>query len=155
MAFFQDLPLLFKCRVKRNPGRFLYNEWQVRRFEAVERRGQICGHEINRIDRVVGGEIAQIRCFQMAHKCLLAERWIYHAGSELRLMIAIANDQETLRGELLPQLFKQYTIVMGTHALTTNIFVNVWRISEFSPIRSELGTQLLIPRKMVGNGVDI
>src|SRR5262249_14690887 len=92
MAFLQDFPLLFKGRVKRNPGRFLYNERQVRRFEFVESRGQICGHEINRIDRVVGVERARIRCFQTAHKCLLAERWVDHAGSELRLMIAIAND---------------------------------------------------------------
>ena len=70
-------------------------------------------------------------------------------------MIAVANNQERFGWEFLRQPIEQCTVVARRHFLTPNIFIDDGDVSKIAPVRSKLGAQARVPRKVISHGVNI
>src|SRR6266705_3202949 len=59
----------------------------------------------------------------------LVEPRLEHEGGEIRLVIAVANQEERLAGKVACEAIEQPRIVAKAHALTPQIFVDIGRVS--------------------------
>src|SRR5262249_47043291 len=100
LAAFENFLLLGERGIERKTCGLQYNQWKIGTFDHVERRGQIVRFEIGRIDRVVGGEISRIVCHQTLRDRGFVERRLDDGGREIRLVVAIAHQQERFMREV-------------------------------------------------------
>ena len=88
----------------------------------------------------------------LLQKILLAKRMLDEVSAKLRLMIAIANNEERIRRKFSGKVLEQVPIVAGRHSLATNVLIHVRRVAE---VGSAFGTQPLVPGKMIGHCINV
>src|SRR3979409_568060 len=94
LAAIENEFLLGKRRIKRQPGCLLNDKWQIGSLDRVERRGEIDGFEVDCVNRVVGREITRVVNHEVLVDGGLVQRRIENEGGELRLVVAIAHQEE-------------------------------------------------------------
>src|SRR5262249_9574815 len=117
LAALENFLLLGERGIERQAGRLLHDERKIGSLDRVERGGQIDRFEIDRVDRVVGGEIARIVGHQPPVDPELVEPRLEHEGGEIRLVIAVADQEEALAGKVAGEAIEQPRIVAKAHAL--------------------------------------
>src|SRR5215211_6010423 len=70
-------------------------------------------------------------------------------------MIAIADDEEGLRGKRSSKPFQERLIFPRRHSLAPNVLLHVGSIAKVAPIGRQLRAQPLVPRKMIGHCIHI
>src|SRR5690349_275598 len=133
----QDLLLLEEGWVERQPGRLLDHQRKVGRLQYVERGGKIDRVEVDRVDRVIGGEVARIVRLDAARDRFLVERRIDDPFGEFRLMIAEPHQQEGLSGEVALEARHEFLVVARAHRLPADKLVDLLGIAEILPARRE------------------
>src|SRR5262249_44843525 len=154
LAALENFLLLGERGIERQAGRLLHDQRQIGALDRVERGGEIDGFEIDRVDRVVGGEIARIISHQPPVDPGLVEPRLEHERGEIGLMIAVADQEEPLAGKVAREAIEQPGIVAEARALTTQIFVDFRRVSQASPFRRQVGAPPIVPGEMVLSQID-
>src|ERR1700730_12659304 len=85
-AALQTFFLLGERRVERQPGRLLHDQREIGPLDGVERGAELDRLEVDRIDRVIGREIARIVIQQPAADRRLLEPGLENGGGEIRLV---------------------------------------------------------------------
>ena len=85
----------------------------------------------------------------------VANTWQPPPSDAVAVMIAVSDDQERLARENLFKPLQEFAVVMGGHPLPANILLDIGRVAQIAPIRRKFGTQALVPREMIGDGIDI
>ena len=125
----QDRSLLSEARIEWNSRRLQRDQGQVRRIKPAERRCDIDRREVYRVERVVCRQVTLIQGFRSFRNFVHAERWIDQASSKLRLMIAVADDEEGVSRKFLSEPFQECPIFLRGYRLTSDILFHVRRIA--------------------------
>jgi hypothetical protein len=106
----EDALLLGERGIKRHAGGLLHDQRQIGRVEHVERRAERHRREVDGIDRIVRREVARIEPQQALAKLPHVEGRIDQQLGEIRLMIAITDNQEFLAREVALEARKESRI---------------------------------------------
>src|SRR5712692_1955027 len=154
LAALQNFFLLGERRVERQPGRLLHDQREIGPLDGVERGAEVDRFEVDRIDRVIGREIARIIIQQPAVDCRLLEPGLENGGGEIRLVVAVGQQQERLARKVAPGSFEQVRIIVKAHGLPLQIFVDRGGISRILPFRQQIRPPAGVPGIMVGGEID-
>src|SRR5262245_32046436 len=127
----------------------------MRRLDLFEYRGQFGGRKIDRVYRVVGGEIAcvvplQCGC-QVGCRCVRVEK----VSREDRVVVTEAHDQESLGPEIRLEEIQQSRVVAYTHFLPAQILIDFERLPRILPtIGSPVRAPPDVPWHVIAHGVD-
>src|SRR6516225_8632881 len=94
-----DLLLLCKGRIERNAGLLLDDQRQISRIDRVHHSRAPDRLEIDGVDRVIGRIVTRVVALELLADAGFIERGIEQLRRKLRLMIAVAHDQERLAAE--------------------------------------------------------
>src|SRR5690242_9958568 len=94
LAALEDLLLLGKRGIERQAGELLDHQRQVGPVERVECGRHVARLEVDRIDRVVGREIARVHRNHALADLVIADARFDQIGGQFRLVITVAYDQE-------------------------------------------------------------
>src|SRR5579862_8882081 len=150
----QDFLLLGERRIERQAGGVLYHDRKIGTFQRVERRRHVGRFEIDRIDRVIGREIALVPVHQMLLDRGVVERRIEDVRREVRLMVAKAHKEKGVVRELPLQPLEEVDIVLRAERLPAQIFVDRRYISQVLPLRHQVGPIAEVPGEMIGGEID-
>src|SRR5262249_60444653 len=83
-----------------------------------------------------------------------ADPWRDHERGEIRLVIAVADQEERLAGKVAREAIEEPGIVAEAHALAPQIFVDVGSVSRIRPCRHQVGPPDIVPGVMVLGQID-
>src|SRR6266436_323850 len=149
-AALEDLLLLGEGGVERHPRSLERDQREVGCIERIESRGYIGRHEIDGVDRVIGGQVARIACLDASCNLSLVERRIDGVHREFRLMVAVAHQKKGFAREFPFEAAEKRGIVARTHRLPPQVLVDLRLVSEVAPLRRQLRAIAVTPRKMIG-----
>src|SRR5258708_27933442 len=116
-AALEDLLLLGERRVERHPRTLERDQREAGCIERIESRYYIGRHEIDGVDRVIGGQVARIACLDASCNLSLVERRIDDVHREFRLMVAVAHQKKGFAREFPFEAAEKRGIVARTHRL--------------------------------------
>src|SRR5690242_8105947 len=101
LATEHDVLLFLERGIERYAGGFLDYQWQIGRVDRVHDGRALDRFEIDGVDSIIGGEVARVVGVELARHPRFIQAGIEQVRRELRLMVAVANDQERLCREFL------------------------------------------------------
>src|SRR5579883_3549839 len=92
--------LLGKGSIERQAGELLRDHRQVRAFDRLAGLLHIDRLIIDGVDGIIGGEIARIVAREPLRDARLVERRLQDEGCKIRLVVAVADQEEGIVGEI-------------------------------------------------------
>src|SRR5262245_43625158 len=156
-AALEDALLLGEGGIERHARRLLHDQRQVGRVEHVEGRAKRDRLEVDGIDRIVGRVVARIEPQQPLTEIPRVERRLDQMLGEIRLMVAIADDEKLLAWEIALEAAEERLVVALAHRLAAQIFVDLGHcIAGVAPVRGrQVLAERIVPGEMVRGQINV
>src|SRR6266511_4750770 len=125
LAALENPLLLGKRGIERQAGGLLHDQRKIGSVDGLERGRRIDRFEVDRVDRVIGGEVARVARHQTPVDRDLVERRLEDGGGEIGLVVAVAHQQKGFARELVLEAGHEVRVVAEAHSLPAQIFVDL------------------------------